>query len=152
MHTPALRLRLEPSPWLTGVLALTHGAAAACAGVFLQGWWMPAVAIGAACASCAFHLHRDALLRAPDSVMELLLKQVDQCELVLRDGSTLSGRVDAGSFVSPLLTVVSVCVAGKHKRRSVVLLAGSAAPDDFRRARIRLLQAARGTESAGEPV
>ena len=138
MHAPSLRLRVAASPLLAAVLSLVHAAAIACAAWYLPGWWMPALVSVAIAGSLVFHVRRDALQLSGRAVTGLLLKNSGQCELTLRNGETLAGRIEGSTFVAPLLTVVNVRPDRQGRRRSVILMPGRASAEDLRRIRVWL--------------
>ena len=106
-------------------------------GAYLPAWIsLPLTA--AIIASLAFHLRRDALLLAPQAVTEFLLKEGDRCELTLRKGAILHGRVRGSTFVSPALIVVDVQVDDRRWPRAVVLLPDSASGNTRRQLRVWL--------------
>ena len=143
MRASPLRLRIAASPLLATALALGHGAAIACAVVFVPGWWMPALASAAIAGSLAFHIRRDALQLSGHAVTELLLEDGARCEFTLRNGETLAGDIEGSTFVTPLLIVINVSPEGRHRRRAAILLPDSAPAEDLRRVRVWLRHRAR---------
>lgn len=149
MRAASLRITLDRSPLLAGVLVLAHAAAGVCTLALLPAW-VGAPAIAALVASLVFHLRRDALLTASQAVTGFAMKQGDRCELTLRNGATLQGRVQGSTFVAVALIVVNVHIDDRRWQRPVVLLP-DAAPAETRRAlrvwlRYRLRQEARQPE------
>ena len=138
MRASRLPLRIKASPLLAIALLLAHGAAMACAVVFLPGWSMPGLAATAIAASLVFHLRRDALQWSGEAVTELVLKDDAQCELTLRNGETLTGTIGGSTFVAPLLTVINVRLDGPGRRRVAILMPDSAPAQDLRRVRVWL--------------
>jgi hypothetical protein len=150
MRDAPLRLRVEPSRLLAGILALGHGTAFACAMWFLPAWWMRALAGVALVSSLVFHARRDALQLAGDAVTEMQLHDGRRCELTLRDGTVLAGSIEDSTFVAPLLTIVNVRLHARGGRRSVILLADSAPMQDRRQLRVWLrYRAHRDTRASG---
>jgi toxin CptA len=137
-----IRIRLSPSPTLAALLVAMHAAAAACALAYLPGWWAAALT-AALVASLAFHLRRDALLRARDAVVELAVGDAGRCELGTRGGEVLEGRVLGSSVVSPLLIVVNVGLDAGRAHKSVVVMPDSAPAEDLRELRVWLRYRAR---------
>ena len=138
MRASRLSLRIKASPLLAIALVLAHGAAMACAAVFLPGWSMPGLAAAGIAASLVVHLRRDALQRSGDAVTELILKDDARCELTLRNGETLTGNIEGSTFVAPLLTVINVRPDGTGRRRAAILMPDSAPAQDLRRVRVWL--------------
>ena len=151
MRASPLSLRIAASPLLAGVLALAHGAAIACAVLFLPGWWMPALAATAIAGSLVFHIRRDALQLSGSSVTELLLKDGARCEFTLKNGETLAGNIQGSTFVAPLLIVLNVSPDGQGRRRAAILMPDSAAADDLRRIRVWLRHRVRQDGPASGP-
>ena len=60
MRASRLILPIKASLLLALALLAAHGAAIACAIVFLPGWWLPGTVSAAIATSLAFHLRRDA--------------------------------------------------------------------------------------------
>ena len=114
-----LILRIGASPLLALALVAAHGAAIACAVVYLPGWWIRGAAAGAIGASLALHLFRDALQRSGEAVIGFTLKDDARCELALRNGETVTGTLEGSTFVTPLLTVINVRPSGKGRRRDL---------------------------------
>ena len=75
-----LRIPITSSPLMAAVLVLMHGLAAACMLCYAPAWSWAFVGIAALMASLAFHLRRDALLLASNSVVELVLHEDGGCE------------------------------------------------------------------------
>ena len=138
MRASPLRLAIGASPLLASALLLAHGAAIACAVLFLPGWWMRALATAALAASLVFHIRRDALQLSGHSVTELVLKDGDRCELILRNGEMVAGTIEGSTFVAPLLMVVNVRPEGRGRRRSAILMPDSAPAEDLRGVRVWL--------------
>lgn len=138
MRVARLTLRIGASRLLATALLLAHGAAIACAAIFLPGWWMPAIATTAVTASLAFHLRRDALQLSGAAITELTLREGAQCEFTMKNGATFTGIVQGSSFVAPVLIVVNVRAPTRKGSRSVILLPDSAATQDLRSVRVWL--------------
>ena len=137
MRASSLRVTLNRSPLLAGVLVLAHVTAGSCALVYLPAWAGAPLTV-AIVASLVLYLPRDALLTAPEAVTEFLLKEGDRCELTLRKGVILQGRVQGSTFVSPALIVVDVRVDNRRWPRAIVLLPDSASGDTRRQLRVWL--------------
>ena len=151
MRAASLRVTLNRSPLLAGALVLAHVAAGACALGYLPGWLGAPVSV-AILASLVFHLRRDALLTAPQAVTEFVLKEGDRCELTLRNGATLRGRVRGSTFVAVALIVVNVRIDDRRWQRAVVLLPDSASGDTRRQLRVWLRYRLRQEVKEPEPL
>jgi hypothetical protein len=124
----ALRLELRASPALAGVLALVHGAGAAC---------LVAVVPGHAGTALAFLLlalggvaARDrALLRAHGSVRALELEGDGVATLELADGRRLPARVGRRRHIGPWW--VALPLAGVS-RRNLIVMRDMLPPAEFR--------------------
>ena len=138
MNAARLSVQIKPSPLLGGVLLLAHAAALACAVMFLPGWWSAGAGAALIVASLVFHICRDALQLSGDAVTSLSLDAGGQCEFIMRNGTTLAGRIQGGSFATPLLTVIDVRALAPNRSRSVTLMPGSAPAGELRSVRVWL--------------
>ena len=138
MRAVSLRVTLNRSPLLAGILVLAHAAAGACALGYLPAW-VAAPATAAIVASLVFYLRRDALLAAPNAVTEFVVMEGDRCELTLRNGATLHGRVQGSTFVAMALIVINLRIDDRRWQRAVVLLPDAAAAEVRRQLRVWLL-------------
>jgi toxin CptA len=138
MRAQRLNLRLKASLLLAITLLFAHGAAIACAVVFLPGWWLSGVAAFVITASLAFHLCRDALQWSADAVTAIVLNDGGECTFVLKNGRTLTGRIELSTFVAPLLTVINIRPFERRRRRTAILLPDSATAQDLRSVRVWL--------------
>ena len=145
-----LRISLSRSLLIIAALVLIHAAAAACLLIYVTAlpWGLAGTAV--VMASLVFHGRRDALLLAPDSLVEILLREDGGCVLRTRNGAVWEGRVMKSTFVSTLLVVINVRPeAGGY--RSLVVLPDSTSAEQRRRLRVWLRYAVRmeQTGSAG---
>ena len=145
-----LRVPITSSPLMAAALVLMHGLAAACLLGYAPAWGWAFVGLAALTASLAFHLRRDALLLASNSVVELVLHEDGSCELLTHGGAELRGRIRDSSFVSPPLVAITARL-DSGRFRHVILLPDSAPAKDRRRLRVWLRHAMRTkqTGSAG---
>jgi len=144
-----LRVRIARSYLLAGALCAVHVASAACAIVYLPPIGAVAVVLVLG-ASLVFHLRRDALLLAPDAIVEAAFAEDGACEMHMRSGGETGARLLGSTFVSiPLIVINLACDGGR--RRSVVLLADSADGETRRALRVWLRHGVRleKTPSAG---
>lgn len=131
---------------LATLLAAMHAAAMVCAVLFLPGITWSAAACALLLASLGWHLRRDALLLARDSVRELTVHEDGRIELLLRGGADLEGKVLGSTFVSTALIVVSARLEAGGIR-GIVLLSDSAGADQRRRLRVWLRHAIHAGEA-----
>jgi hypothetical protein len=143
LHIPVI-----PSMQLAVALVAVHLGAAALLWVVPLATPAQALLTLALAASLVHLMARDALLRAPRSIVALEIRD-DAVSLQVRNGEWLEGEVLGSSYVSPLLTVVNFRPLGRWRARHVILVPDSANPDDFRRLRT-WLRWKRG--EAGAPV
>lgn len=93
---------------------------------------------GAAIAVSALHcLRLDALQYSAGAIVELRLREGGSCELLTRDGRTLTGQVQGSTFVSPWLIVVNIRLE-PGRRRSLILARDSAGAQVLRELRVWL--------------
>ncbi|HEY6239806.1 MAG TPA: protein YgfX [Burkholderiales bacterium] len=132
---PTLRFDLKPSIRLAGVLLLAHVLALAALWVSLAGWARYLAACGillsaAACLAAALH-------RSSRTAVSLELHADGRASWRDRSGGWHEGRLAGDHFVSAALVVLGL-VQPEGDRKSLVLMADSASPEDFRRLRVWL--------------
>lgn len=88
--------------------------------------------------SLAHTLWRYAWLKSAQSVVSLRLTGKNTCEVHLSSNHLLNYTIDAGTFVAPCLTVLSLKTSRFFQRRTIVILPDSIDPDAFRQLRIWL--------------
>jgi toxin CptA len=94
---------------------------------------------------CARVLLRDAMLGFADSCVAFRIERSEDVTMVLRNGTHRSGRLMAGSVLSPFLVLLNVRLEdGAH--RGVVLLKDNMDADSFRHLRVLLRWGAKQTE------
>ncbi len=151
MHPPPLILRIRPSAWLAVALALVHGGALVCAGVFIAHPGVAGALAAAIAFSLVFHVRRHALLLERNAIIELTLRGGARCEVTLRNGVALAGTIEGSTFVAPWLTVVNVRTdAGQ--RRAIVLMPDSAPAEERRRVRVWLRHRIRSDDPASRTL
>ncbi len=130
------RIEFSPSRYLTLILSVAHGTAAAAPLLLLPPWAGVAIAF-----LLLFNLRhcllRDAWLRLPHSCVGLVLEE-EAALFIQRDGAELPCRILPGSLVGPWLTVLNVLAQGERRARSVVILPDSLDAESFRQLRVRL--------------
>jgi toxin CptA len=132
-----LRIPVIPSMQLAVALVAVHLGAAALLWIVPLALPAQALLTLALAASLAYLLARDALLRAPRSIVALEIRD-EAVSLQVRNGEWMEGEVLGSSYVSPLLTVVNFRPRERWRVRHLILVPDNAHPDDFRRLRIWL--------------
>ena len=132
-----LDLPLRPSRTLVMLLAATHILS------LLLIWVMPIIlALQLAfslllAASFLFHLRRDGLLAAANSIIRLHFSLGCHCSYQTRDGTWFEAKLLGSSLVTPTLCVLNLRPDGSRLSRHVVILPDSA--DAERRRKLRVL-------------
>lgn len=132
-HSAVLRLRLRRSRQLGWLLGAGHTAAIAVSWVAPIAWWLSLGLALAVLTSLMFSL-RNAL----GAWTSLELRPDGSAAVEDREGRWSEVRILGSSFVSPVLTILNLGVAGARLRRSVVLAPDALAADEFRRLRVWL--------------
>ncbi len=131
-------LELRRSYRLAALLGIAHVAAwAAVCAAGTSAALMLAATAGIA-ASLVVSVRRTALLAGPDAIVALEWNDGEDIAIRTRDGRWQAARLLPTTFVTPALTVLNVRTAEAARTRHIVLLQDSAAPDDYRRLRVRL--------------
>jgi hypothetical protein len=145
-----LRIPIPRSNLMAAALVFMHAVAASCVLVFSPGLTWSLAGGTALAASLVYYLWRDALLLAPHSPVEMILRGDGACILLTRGGGEVQGRISGSTFVSTPLIAMNVRTES-GKKRSVVLLPDSATAEDRRRLRVWLRHAVRleGRDSVG---
>lgn len=154
--SPLLVVRLKPSRRLAAMLAVAHFAA-------IGLLWPLILPISAKLAGSAmlvvslvFYLRRHALLRSPDSVMNIGLSEEMTCTLETRCGDRIDCTLLGSSFVAPYLTLLELkplkrqeptrlsppsnCPKRRRRffARSIVILPDGIDAEQFRQLRVLL--------------
>jgi len=132
---PTLEFDLKPSLRLAGLLLAVHALALVAACVSLAGW--PRVLVGFGILLSGAGCLAEVLQRSPRAAVALELREDGGASWRDRSGSWHEGRLRSDHFVSAVLVVMGLDVAG-HGRKWLVLLGDSALPEDFRRLRVWL--------------
>jgi len=130
-----LQLDLKPSLRLAGLLLAVHALALVAACVSLAGW--PRVLVGFGVLLSGAGCLAEVLQRSPRAAVALELREDGGASWRDRGGSWHEGRLRSDHFVSAVLVVMGLDVAG-YGRKWLVLLGDSALPEDFRRLRVWL--------------
>ncbi|SCZ86352.1 conserved hypothetical protein [Nitrosomonas mobilis] len=88
--------------------------------------------------SLAHTLWRHVWLQSAQSVVSLRLTGKDICEVRLLSNDYLNYMIDAGTFVAPYLTVLSLKTNRCFQRRTIVILPDSVDRESFRQLRVWL--------------
>jgi hypothetical protein len=132
---PILRFDLKPSIRLAGVLLVAHILALTALCVSLAGWarYLAGGGVLLSAAACL----AGALNRSSSTAVSLELHADGRASWRDRNGAWHEGRLAGGHFVSAALVVLGLIQPGT-RRKSLVLMADSASPEDFRRLRVWL--------------
>ncbi|HYQ94830.1 MAG TPA: protein YgfX [Burkholderiales bacterium] len=130
-----LQLDLKPSLRLAGLLLAVHALALVAACVSLAGW--PRVLVGFGVLLSGAGCLAEVLQRSPRAAVALELREDGGASWRDLGGAWHEGRLRSDHFVSAVLVVMGLDVAG-HGRKWLVLLGDSALPEDFRRLRVWL--------------
>lgn len=133
-----LRIELRASFRLAALLVAAHVMVAATVLALPVPLWLQVALLTAIAVSVVRSLTRHALRNSPTACTSLDLHRDGGAQWLLRSGTMLDGRVLGDSFVSPLLTVVSLRRDDNGRRDSVVLLPDSAEAEALRALRVWL--------------
>jgi hypothetical protein len=89
-------------------------------------------------ASLGFHLRRDCLLVADNSIIGLRLDQECNCSYQTRNGIWLEAKLLGSSMVTPWLSVLNISPENSRLARHVVIFPDSADTEEIRRMRVHL--------------
>lgn len=133
-----LDLQLRPSLTLVMLLAAAHILS------LLLIWAMPIILTLQLAfslllaASFLFHLRRDGLLAAPNSIIRLRFSQDCHCTYQTRDGTWFEAILLGSSLVTPWLNVLNLKPGGRWLSRHTVIFPDSADPEVRRKLRVLL--------------
>jgi toxin CptA len=133
-----LRLKLRPSWRLAALLLVLHGAALGALWLLTFPLWARLSVIAALVASLVHALRDRALLLGGAAVVELDCGEDGALGFVQRDGTCLDAEVLPASAVHAGAVLLRVRAAGERRARSIVVLADSLEPEDFRLLRVWL--------------
>ena len=133
-----LRVPLQASWILAGILATAHCAAVAVLVVTGLPAWLQVTAILALAVSLVFSVGNSALQRLPQSVAAIKITATDLLSVQSRRGEWLACEVLGSTFVASMLTVLNLQETKTNAVRHVVILPDSMDGDDFRRLRVWL--------------
>ncbi|HEX6827728.1 MAG TPA: protein YgfX [Burkholderiales bacterium] len=137
-----LRLAPVPSRRLGLVLAVAHLGAAVLLWAAAAPAWAKLAGSALLSASLGYHWLRDVRLSLPPSAIGLeLIRDRNEglrCELALRDGRQVAGRILASSVALPWLVVIGLRLDGSRRTRHLALLPDSVSEADFRALRVAL--------------
>lgn len=144
-----LRVHLKPSLYLVVALTATHAGAAAVLIPLSMPIWAKLAIAGAIGASLVQTLWREALLKSGTSLVAVELRGASSLAVQTRNGQWHDARLLGTTYVTPLLTVLNLKLAGRLMARHVVIVPDNTDADDFRRLRVllRWLYGKRGPRS-----
>lgn len=89
-------------------------------------------------ASLVFYAWRIALLRSPQSIVAVELRDGGDCAFKMRDGQWHAARLQGSSFSSPVLTILNLRLNEARHTRNVVIVPDNIESANFRQLRIWL--------------
>ena len=132
-YSAALTLRLRPSRQLKWLLGVSHTIAGIACWLAPVAWWLSLGLSLAVMASLGHSLYR--VSRAWNGVE---LRPDGTAMVEDRQGRWSGARILGSSFVSPVLTILNLAVAGAWLPRSLVVAPDALPPEEFRRLRVWL--------------
>lgn len=136
--TRDLKVAIQPSKWLSILLIAVHLFIALAMLPLHMLLWIKLVVIGALIASAAFHIRRDAMLAASNSIVAIEIEEDRTCDVQLRSGEWKEYVLLDTSFVSPYVTILNLGRERAFIARHIVILPDSLGKDEFRRLRVWL--------------
>lgn len=133
-----LELKLHPSRTLTALLSAAHLLSLFV--VWLLPWMVPIQIAGSLliAASLAFHLRRDCLLVAGNSIIGLRLDQKCNFSYQTRNGSWQEAKLLGSSMVTPWLIVLNFTQENRRLARHAIIFQDSADTEMLRQLRVLL--------------
>lgn len=144
-----LKLSIGRSGYLAGLLLLAHAGAMALLWPLAMPAWGKAVVILAMIASLVFFLAHVALLRTPEAVVAIEIKEGGEIVIQTRRGEWRACRLSSGSYVSPWLTILVLAQDNRRSAHYVVITPDNVDAEDFRRLRVWLRWAAQRVAEPG---
>jgi toxin CptA len=144
MHPPpaadaaVLSVRVGPSRQLGWLLLGGHAGAVALSWVPPIAWWLSLGLSAGVLASLPFSLRHHASRSASGALTSIELRPDGSAAVENRNGRRSEVRVLGSSFVSPILTILNLTVAGVSLPRSLVVAPDALTADEFRRLRVWL--------------
>jgi len=132
---PTLQFDLKPSLKLAALLLAAHALALVAAYESLTGW--PRVLVGLGILLSGTGCLAEVLQLSSRAAVSLELREDGGASWRDRSGQWHEGRLRGDHFVSAEFVVLGLDVAGRGRKR-LVLLGDSALPEDFRRLRVWL--------------
>lgn len=132
-----MHIMIRPSARLATALVLTHILAAIAVFATVMPRSARVLALGLILLSLSFYLARDIFLILPGSWREVLVA-TDGVSVLLRSGFRLTGRVAAGTVITPLFIILGIHPEGRHLPLFRIMLPHPEDGDQFRRLSVRL--------------
>jgi toxin CptA len=101
-------------------------------------WLLKAVGGAGILVSLVLSVRRHALRSASDAIVELELREDCSASVLRRDGAREEFSVDGSSYVSPVLTIVTLRPRTRGRMRAVLIAPDCVQQESFRRARVWL--------------
>lgn len=137
-YAAPLTLNFKPSRRLGLFVFVIHASALAVLPPLSMPWWMRAALALAIAGHLFTSLHLHVLLKHRDSIIKAVWDAEDRWWLTTRSGRQIEARTAPGSYVQPWLVVVHLAEEQSKKRRYLLVLPDSVAPDAHRQLRVRL--------------
>lgn len=144
-----LKLSIRRSGYLAWLLVLAHGGALALLWPLALPAWGKSLIVLAVIASLAFFLLSVALLRTPQAVCAIEIRESGEISLQTRRGDWRACRLSGSSYVSPWLTILVLAEEDRRRARYVVITPDNVDADEFRRLRVWLRWAAQRVAEPG---
>jgi len=144
-----LHLTIRRSGSLLWLLILAHAGATMLLWPLEMPAWGKLAIVLAVIASLVFFLSHVALLRTPDAVLAVEIKDGGEITVLTRRGEWCECRLSGDSFVSAWLTIMVLAQDNRRTARYVVITPDNIDAKDFRRLRVWLRWAAQRSAAAG---
>ncbi len=144
-----LKLTIGQSRYLVWLLLLAHAGAMALLWPLALPAWGKAAIILAVIASLVFFLGHVALLRTPQAVLAIEIRESGEIAIRTRCGVWYDCRLSGDSFVSAWLTIMVLEQENRRAARYVVITPDNVDAGDFRRLRVWLRWAAQRVAKPG---
>ena len=144
-----LKLNIRQSMYLVWLLLLANAGAMALLWPLALPAWGKAAIILAVIASLVFFLGHVALLRTPQAVLAIEIRESGEIAVQTRRGEWYDCRLSGDSFVSAWLTIMVLEQENRRAARYVVITPDNVDAGDFRRLRVWLRWAAQRVAKPG---
>lgn len=133
-----VKISLTPSRILFLGIFAAHAAAAYLVLASQIPVFSEVLAIAIITVSLSFYVWRHALLRSPQSIVAVELRDAGNCAFQMRDGRWHAAMLQGTSFTSPVLTILNLRLTEARYTRNVVIVPDNIEAVNFRHLRIWL--------------